>query len=118
MDPTYILIVLALSAWLMQIFLGFFQVRAFNRLVQSMNEKGNLKIGRTASRWRPRTIILLVQNEHDVIIDAAIMKGFTVFARPRPFHYLINCCLPLRDQDLALLATDEKEAVKCALAIP
>ncbi|WP_310648580.1 transcriptional regulator GutM, partial [Vibrio harveyi] len=43
------LIYLAVIAWVLQITLGFLQIRAFNRMLQSMAKKGRVKIGRTQS---------------------------------------------------------------------
>lgn len=83
MDAINLLIVFALVAWGLQIGLGFFQVRAFNRMLQDMSLKGSVKIGRTASRWRPRTLVVLAHDANGVIVDAKIMRGLTIFARPQ-----------------------------------
>lgn len=116
MDATYTLIVFAVLAWALQIGMGFFQVRAFNRMLQEMGLKGAVKIGRTASRWRPRTLVVLAHDANGVIVDAKIMRGLTIFARPQTLDSLVHARLPLSEQQLAELTPPVREAVTCAIA--
>ena len=117
MDAINLLIVFALVAWGLQIGLGFFQVRAFNRMLQDMSLKGSVKIGRTASRWRPRTLVVLAHDANGVIVDAKIMRGLTIFARPQTLDTLVHVRIPLTERQLAELAPPVREAVTCALSI-
>ncbi|MEI4964059.1 MULTISPECIES: transcriptional regulator GutM [Aeromonas] len=116
MDFVNTLIALALLAWGLQIGLGFLQVRAFNRMLQMMSLKGVVKIGRTASRWRPRTLVVLAHDNNGVIVDAKMLKGMTVFSRPKTIKSLICIQTPLSDKLLAELAPAVREAVVCALS--
>ncbi len=117
MDATNLLIVFALVAWGLQIGLGFFQVRAFNRMLQELSVKGSVKIGRTASRWRPRTLVVLAHDANGVIVDAQLLKGMTVFSRPQTLDSLVHARIPLTEQQLAELMPPVREAVICALSI-
>lgn len=84
MDSITTLMVVAIVAWVGQIGLTFFQIRSFNRMLQEMSQRGAVKIGKTRSRWKARTIVVLVESEDKMIIDARLLSGWTVFARPKP----------------------------------
>ncbi|WP_445400584.1 transcriptional regulator GutM [Zobellella sp. An-6] len=116
MSQTSLLIVIALIAWGLQILMGFLQVRAFNRMLQDIATKGKVKIGRTASRWRPRTIIVLAHDENGVIVDARVMKGISIFSRPKQISTLLNMQLPLSVEGVGGLNEAEREALACALS--
>ena len=117
MDATYILIVCAVIAWSLQIATGFLQMRAFNRMLQEMSLKGVVKIGKTSSRWKPKTLVVLAHDANNVIVDASIMKGLTIFARPTPLSALIHARIPLSDRMISGLEPSVREAVSCALSI-
>ena len=116
MDATYILIVCAVIAWSLQIATGFLQMRAFNRMLQEMSLKGVVKIGKTSSRWKPKTLVVLAHDANNVIVDASIMKGLTIFARPTPLSALIHARIPLSDRMVAELEPSVREDVSCALS--
>jgi len=90
MDSVSALIIIAIVAWLFQIGFSFFQIRSFNRMLQEMASKGMVKIGKTTSRWKPRTIVVLVESEDKRIVDAKVFKGWTVFARPKTLPDIIG----------------------------
>ncbi|WP_409421534.1 transcriptional regulator GutM [Pseudaeromonas sp. ZJS20] len=116
MDAPTTLIVIALVAWAMQICLGLLQLKAFNRMLQQMSLKGIVKIGKTSSRWRPRTLVVLAHDANGVIVDARTMRGLTVFTRPKPLSELVHARLPLSDHCLATLDAPVREALVCALS--
>ncbi|MDC0610537.1 transcriptional regulator GutM [Vibrio sp.] len=114
MDSTSLLIIVAIVAWAAQIVMGFFQIRAFNRMIQSMAKKGNVKIGRTRSRWKARTIVVLVEGNDGVIIDAKVLNGMTVFARPKALTDLIGYAFPFDKERLHGLSQGTQEAINVA----
>ncbi|WP_417698621.1 transcriptional regulator GutM [Psychromonas sp.] len=114
MDSTSLLIIVAIVAWTAQIGMSFFQVRAFNRMIQSMAKKGNVKIGRTKSRWKARTIVVLVEGNDGAIIDARVLHGITVFARPKALPELIGYAFPLDKKRLHGLSQGTLEAIDVA----
>ena len=91
-------------------------MRAFNRMLQEMSLKGVVKIGKTSSRWKPKTLVVLAHDANNVIVDASIMKGLTIFARPTPLSALIHARIPLSDRMVAELEPSVREAVSCALS--
>ncbi|EKO3605556.1 transcriptional regulator GutM [Vibrio metschnikovii] len=116
MDETTWLIVLALCAWSGQIALGFLQIRAFNRMLQSLAKQGQVKIGKTRSRWKPRTIVVLVEDEYKRIIDAKVMRGVTIFARPKSLPDLIGLTSPIKDEQVKHLDKQLQEAISVAFS--
>lgn len=116
MDATTSLITIAVIAWVLQIATGFFQVRSFNRMLREVSSKGEIKIGKTSSRWKPKTLVVLAHDQNGVVIDARVMKGITVFTRPKPLIDLINRRLPLSDNWLNAQESSIKEAIICALS--
>ena len=116
MDATNTLIICAVIAWGLQIVTGFLQMRAFNRMLQKMSLKGVVKIGKTSSRWKPRTLVVLAHDANNVIVDATVMKGLTIFARPKALSAVVNARIPLSDGVLSTLDTSVKEAIICALS--
>lgn len=114
MDPVSLLITVAIAAWAAQIGMSFLQIRAFNRMIQSMSDKGKVKIGRTRSRWKARTIIVLVEADNGVIIDAKVLNGITVFARPKTVPVLIGHSYPFDNNTVRGLTKGVIEALEVA----
>jgi glucitol operon activator protein len=114
MDPTTQLILIAIIAWVLQILLGYFQVRAFNSHLRQVAEHGAIKIGRTQSRWKARTVVLMALNEENIIQDARIMKGLSVFSRPKKLDKLIGLQAPLPSTVLASFDKPLQEALNVA----
>ncbi|MEE9707833.1 transcriptional regulator GutM [Aeromonas veronii] len=116
MDATTTLIVIAVIAWASQIVTGFIQVRAFNRMLKEISTKGVVKIGKTSSRWKPKTLVIIAHDQNGMVVDARVMKGVTVFTRPKPFSDLIHRRLPLPENWLNSQEASVKEAIICALS--
>lgn len=116
MDSITMFITIAIVAWTAQIALTFFQIRAFNRMLQAMAQKGEVKIGRTRSRWKARTIVVLVQDKQGMIIDAKVCKGMTVFARPKTLSCLIGEHFPFKSNVIEQLDKGAQEAITVAFS--
>lgn len=114
MDSTTTLILVVIVAWIGQIALGFFQIRSFNRMVQSMSQKGHVKIGRTKSRWKARTLIVVAENDQQTIVDAKVLNGISVFARPKTLDKIVGLSYPLSAAVMNELAKGTQEAISVA----
>ncbi|ATA25675.1 transcriptional regulator GutM [Brenneria goodwinii] len=91
MTPASLLIAFAVSAWLLQIALGWWQLRRFNQAYDNLYRRGHkVGIGRSAGRFKARVVIALAFDEQDRVRDGFIMRGLTVFARPRQIKELIG----------------------------
>lgn len=85
------LITFAVCAWLLQIALGWWQLRRFNQAFDDLHLRGcKVGVGRAAGRFKARTIVALAFDEQERVSDGFIMRGFTVFARPRQIKTLIG----------------------------
>lgn len=91
MDTTSTLALLALIAWSIQIILGWFQIRRFNRAFLSMKKGTYLGVGRSQTqRFKPKVLIALSLDHDKKVIDSVWMKGVTVFALPKPIPQLLG----------------------------
>jgi glucitol operon activator protein len=116
MDSTTVLIYFAAGAWAIQIVFGYLQIRSFNRMLQAMAHKGQVKIGRTQSRWKPRTVVVLAEDSAHRIVDAKVMKGISVFARPKTLSSLIGQVFPPPQALLSQLDMNVQEALSVAIS--
>ncbi len=90
-DITATMIILGLAgAWLLQLFLSYFQLRRFYGRVSQLRKTGNLvSIGVAGSAWKRRQYaILVVDPETDVIRQSEQLSGWTVLASLKPLHGL------------------------------
>ncbi|PWC12934.1 transcriptional regulator GutM [Brenneria corticis] len=84
MSPASLLITFAVCAWLLQIALGWRQLRRFNQAFDALYRQGNtVGVGRAAEKFNARVLVALAFDEQERVCDAFIMRGFTVFARPQ-----------------------------------
>lgn len=114
MDTTWSMIYVAILAWGLQIVFGYFQVRSFNKVLKELSQKGNVRIGRTKSRWKPRTVVIIVASDDDKIVDFAYMKGMSIFSRPKKMSSLVGQHLPLSNSALSQLSLPFQEAISVA----
>ncbi|MEW6504812.1 MAG: transcriptional regulator GutM [Chloroflexota bacterium] len=132
-DITATMIILGLAgAWLLQLFLSYFQLRRFYGRVSQLRKTGNLvSIGVAGSAWKRRQYaILVVDPQTDVIRQCEQLSGWTVLASLKPLHGLegmtledlldeekplpkhINCKLALALRDAAKHIVDFKSRKK------
>lgn len=116
MDSTTTFIIVAICAWVMQIGLGFIQLRAFNRTLQTMAGQGTVKIGRTEGRWKPRTVVVLAEDSDNIIVDARVMKGLSVFSRPKVLPVIIGKRFPFDSSVDESLNIHIREAIAIAFS--
>ncbi|MWN90771.1 transcriptional regulator GutM [Gilliamella sp. Pra-s65] len=86
---TTTLIVIAIIAWCIQIIFSWLQIHRFNRAFLAMKQGTYLGIGRNKTmRFKPRVLIAISLDEHQVVVDSVLMKGITVFSLPKPITQL------------------------------
>ncbi len=90
MNITTTLITLAALAWLGQIVLGGWQIHRFNRAYDVLCRQGAVGVGRSAGRFKARVVLALAFDRQERVCDAFVLRGLTVFARPRPLPVLIG----------------------------
>lgn len=116
MDSTTTLIIIAICAWGGQIALGFLQLRSFNRTLQKMSRLGTVKIGRTEGRWKPRTIVILAEDKDRVVVGAKVMKGVSVFSRPKSLPEVIGKQYPFESSVTNGFNNNVREAIEIAFS--
>lgn len=82
------LIIVAVIAWLLQIILGWWQISQFNKAFEKLCKQGNVGIGRTQGRFKPKVVVAIAFDNHHRVVDSIILKGLTVFSRPKPITNL------------------------------
>ncbi len=93
---TSALILFAVIAWLMQIALGWWQIRRFNRAFDQLCQLGTVGVGRSGGRFKPRVVLALAFDARQRVCGSMMMRGLTIFAQPRPLSHLHG----LHQQDL------------------
>ncbi|RSL30120.1 transcriptional regulator [Salibacterium salarium] len=71
-----------------QCFLGFWQVKDFNKHYGQMRSEGKVAIGRSKGLIRTGVILLMNVDNNHYIHQVRKMQGVTVFARIKPFDSL------------------------------
>jgi glucitol operon activator protein len=89
MSLTTILVTLAAVAWLAQIVLGGWQIHRFNRAFDALCLRGTaVGVGRSAGRFKARVVLAIAFDQEGRVCDGFVLRGLTVFARPRPLTKL------------------------------
>lgn len=90
MDPVIFIIVSLIVVYLLNIFLGYLQLKDFNKNYIELKRKGRVAIGRKKGRISSGTIVLILIDEDGVIVETRKMQGITVLARVKLFEGLIG----------------------------
>lgn len=81
-------ITVAIGAWILHIILGWWQISCFNKAFAHLCKQGKVGVGRTQGRFKPKVIIAVAFNENNLVVDAIMMRGFTIFSRPKSINIL------------------------------
>ena len=86
-----VLIIIALGVgWAVQLALAYRQAKSFNRRVSALTKLGSTAVGRAGTRTRGVVFAAIAADGAGTVRGAEILKGITVFAKPRPFPQLIG----------------------------
>ena len=88
-------------AWVLQLYFSYQQAMRFNDTLKPLRQKGRTAVGLGGKKFYRGKAFVAIAHQGDEVVDARMMKGFTIFARPRPFPELIGL-------SLTRLASDEK----------
>ena len=89
-NPTLVIIVGILAVWLLQGVLVYWQSRQIYGHVTLQRQLGRQYIGVHRSLWGSREYGMLILDDQGQIIQAELLKGFTIFARFRPVAPLVG----------------------------
>lgn len=65
--------------WILQGILSYFQISNYKKTLSSLKDKGRVYIGQDKGRLKPGSIIFIVVDDENMIVDFREMKGITVF---------------------------------------
>ncbi|MGG1289820.1 transcriptional regulator GutM [Bacillus smithii] len=77
----FIIMLFMATAFLIQLVLGYFQIRNFAKTYVELRRKGKVAIGRRPGKFRAGTIVLFAVNNKGDILDVKKLQGITVFAK-------------------------------------
>lgn len=103
---------LAALAWILQGVLVYFQIKNFQNKIRELRKKGKVGVGIVKGRFGRGVIVILSIDNENIISDAQIMSGTTVFARFVPFNALINQNIKC----VEAIAKDMKKNTKAAIS--
>ncbi|WP_232509539.1 transcriptional regulator GutM [Parageobacillus thermoglucosidasius] len=104
------------AAFIIQLALGYFQIRNFTKTYIELRRKGKVAIGRRPGKFRAGTIVLFAVNNKGDILDAKKMQGVTVFAKFKRLKGFENKnILSINDNDLNNFNKLVRIAVKDAI---
>lgn len=90
MDTVSAFVIIAAFAWISQIALGWFQIRVFNQSLSALADRGQVRIGRSLGKFTPRVVLALSMDSENCITDNFVMRGLTVFSKPKLEAQLIG----------------------------
>lgn len=112
----FIIMLLMAAAFVIQLALGYFQIRNFTKTYIELRRKGKVAIGRRPGKFRAGTIVLFAVNNKGDILDAKKMQGVTVFAKFKKLKGFENKnILSINDNDLNNFNKLVRIAVKDAI---
>ncbi|WP_413722451.1 transcriptional regulator GutM [Sodalis sp. RH24] len=114
MSATALLVSIAIVAWIGQIILGGWQIRSFNRAFDALCLRGHVGVGRSAGRFKARVVLALAFDGEQRVCDGFILRGITVFARPRRLTALIGLS---KAQLIAYVIFPRDPALQTALSL-
>ncbi|MCU9533387.1 transcriptional regulator GutM [Streptococcus sp. CSL10205-OR2] len=96
MDQIYILAIIVVAAYILQIVFGLRQIKHFNTVYSQLRHKGRVAIGRRSGKIKVGTIVMFALDASGNVLDARKMQGTTVMATFKPMlnyigqdiHYL------------------------------
>jgi glucitol operon activator protein len=77
-------------AWAIQIYFTARQAKSFQSRVNALRKSGRTAVGRGGSRYRGTVYCALASGDRSTVSAAAVLRGMTVFARPRDVPELVG----------------------------
>ncbi|WP_273450268.1 transcriptional regulator GutM [Streptococcus ferus] len=84
MNSIYILGMVVICAYVIQISFGLQQLKHFNHVFSELRQKGRVAIGRRSGKIKAGTIVMFAIDDKGKVLDARKMQGITVLAKFKP----------------------------------
>ncbi|MCM8710295.1 transcriptional regulator GutM [Clostridium sp. SYSU_GA19001] len=88
MNPVLKLIIFGTAMWILNFLFGLMQIKNFNNNYIEMRKRGRVAIGRKKGNFQAGTIIMLLLDEEDRVVEGRKMQGVTVFSKVKEFYGL------------------------------
>jgi DNA-binding transcriptional regulator of glucitol operon len=79
--------------WVFQLYLTYQQAMRFNDTLKPLRQHGRTAVGLGGRRYRGGRAFVALAHQGDDVVDARVMTGLTVFAKPIPAPELIGLSL-------------------------
>ncbi|GEQ61354.1 transcriptional regulator GutM [Vagococcus lutrae] len=104
----YVFGIVAVSAYLLQGFLGFLQIKHFTKVYGEMRRKGRVAIGRKSGKFKAGTIVMIAIDEAANILEVKKIQGTTVLAKFKDIKGLEGMSITELTPTLPILAKENK----------
>ena len=112
MDSIIVLIILAITVWILNFTLGLIQIKDFNKNYIELRKLGKVAIGRKKGMITSGTIVLIRIENDGLIVESRKMQGVTIAARVRAFKGLENMYIDkIEEEDLKMFNKPLKKAI-------
>ncbi|MGT2624608.1 transcriptional regulator GutM [Streptococcus thoraltensis] len=108
MSPIIVLTIIIATAYILQLFLGFKQIKHFNRVYAELRKKGRVAIGRRSGKFKSGTIVMFAIDSDGKISVAKKIQGVTIGARFKDMPQYINHDLHYLDHYNPLVRQENK----------
>lgn len=86
MDFIYIFGFFVITMYLIQVFFSVIQTKHFNSIYVNLKKKGRVLIGKKKGYLTAGTIVMLLLNDQDIVVEGYKMQGLSVFSRFKKFN--------------------------------
>ncbi|SJZ88294.1 transcriptional regulator GutM [Garciella nitratireducens] len=115
MNSTFFLIMICITGFLLQSFLGLQQIKHFNKEYVKMRKEGKVAIGRRPGKIRAGTLVMFCLDQEGVIQYGRKMQGITVLARFKDLKGYEGVKIDSLDKESRLLKKESKLIRECIL---
>lgn len=81
MQPIYVIGLIVVCAYILQIIFGMRQLKHFNDTYSRLRKIGRVAIGRRSGRVRSGTIVMFAVDKNGIVLEGCKMQGVTVLAQ-------------------------------------
>lgn len=112
MDSIIVLIIVAITVWILNFTLGLIQIKDFNKNYIELRKLGKVAIGRKKGMITSGTIVLIRIENDGLIVESRKMQGVTIAARVKVFKGLENMYIDkIEEEDLKMFNKPLKKAI-------
>ncbi len=94
MSYMYKLLLVIAAMWVAQLAMAYLQAKRFQADLKALRMQGTCAVGMGGRRYRGgRAFVALTADQKEIVVDALVLKGLTVFAKSRKIDKYIGFSL-------------------------